>query len=296
MQIAVSHESVRALREFSQMMLESIEDLRDDSLEFQSEFQKLLSGCEPMEERLSGLCSICVHAIEEASDAIEELRPGLNKTAELLSAYLSRKLDLETEVISKKDWPVQCIPDKTGHFVGKKGESLFIPDDNEARSILAKYGLKGVVYINGDPDFRPLASIDTPWGHVNTLVEIAHMTPNRQNGGWEFGRRSADDSYDPSCDLGNFNQADLLLAEKIVLCRPALLPSLDSVNYRHARANLCRQIAAFRRASQLTWHEYSDARTMQLVPWQLHKACPHTGGVSIARALQRYADIDEGGI
>lgn len=33
----------------------------------------------------------------------------------------------------------------------------------------------------------------------------------------------------------------------------------------------------------MTWHHHQDGKTMQLVPTDLHKACPHTGGVSTTK-------------
>ncbi len=44
-----------------------------------------------------------------------------------------------------------------GKWTGTRGESVFIPSDVEIKKILEKYGLKGIKYRNGVPDFSDLA-------------------------------------------------------------------------------------------------------------------------------------------
>ena len=293
MQISATWESVRALQDFSKMMHESAMSLREASSEFQAAFQILKEECGPRAERFDELCTSCVIATERAAESVEELRPGLYEVSERLTDFLNRKVGIVTAEAPKNEWPTARLPNLSGRFTGKKGNSLFLPNDKEARRLLNNHGLHGVVYKDGEPDFSPLTLIDTPWGEVDAQVEIAHMTPDRTNRAWEFGKRSADASYDPACDMGNFNQADLELAMRLVSSSPDLLPSPGDDDYRHARSRLCRQIAAFRKIADLTWHECPDGKTMQLIPTKIHAACPHTGGVAIARAVQHYADIDE---
>lgn len=76
-----------------------------------------------------------------------------------------------------------------GYYEGKRGESKFIPYDNteagrEAKEELAKYGLDGITFKNGEPDFSRCSEIS---------VEIDDMTEDKP---------------------GNFAQAYRVCAEK----------------------------------------------------------------------------------
>lgn len=57
-----------------------------------------------------------------------------------------------------------------GKWEGKRGESKFIPNDPEIKAILEKYGLDGIEYKDGIPDFSVISE---------STVEIEDMTDNR---------------------------------------------------------------------------------------------------------------------
>lgn len=57
-----------------------------------------------------------------------------------------------------------------GEWDGERGESKFIPYDQEIKDILAEYGLDGIVYKDGIPDFSEVSE---------STVEIDNMTENR---------------------------------------------------------------------------------------------------------------------
>lgn len=57
-----------------------------------------------------------------------------------------------------------------GEWEGERGESKFIPNDSEIKDILEKYGLDGITYENGIPDFSEVSE---------STVEIDNMTENR---------------------------------------------------------------------------------------------------------------------
>lgn len=71
-----------------------------------------------------------------------------------------------------------------GTWTGERGESKFIPKNAEMKQQLEKYGINGIEYKNGIPDFSPVAK---------TTVKIDNMTADRQ---------------------GNFQQADGQCAKK----------------------------------------------------------------------------------
>lgn len=168
--------------------------------------------------------------------------------------------------------PTKHLPtEKTGSFDDERGNSTFHPNDPKAQEVLRNYGQDGVDYHNGDPDFTPFSTHDSPWGDVDSNVKIGHMTDQRENPSYEYGRRK--DAHDPDADLGNFAQADNALAEKL--------------NSENPDRNLNgKDIEDWRKANGLTWHEIPDGESMQLIPADLHDACRHSGGVSEQRYLQ----------
>ena len=169
------------------------------------------------------------------------------------------------------------LPEDTGLFLGSRGNSGFIPNDRLALDQMQKFGQNHVNYNNGYPDFSPFTKIDTPWGPLNCQVEIGHMTDQRQNPSWEYGRRPAGAGHDPNYDLGNFAQADNALLEKLRKINP--YATLEDVS-------------ALIDLNNLTWHECSDGKTMQLVPTVIHNACRHSGGVSEMKYRMAMGDIE----
>lgn len=244
-------------------------------------------------EQLSTLCSQCASVANEAAILLEELAPGLLHTSEMIDAYLDEHAGIAGAKSDEPKWPQLRLPDKTGLFLGEKGNSLFLPNSEEVCALLKQYGQQGITYNKGVPDFAPFCHLKTPWGDVDAQVEIAHMTPNRHNKKWTFGKRSTDESYDPAFDLGNYNQADLALVKKLSSLYPDLLPSQTDFEYKNACTKLCQELNSFRTEAELTWHECPDGKTMQLIPRAIHKACPHVGGVAITQSLQEYADIEK---
>ena len=161
------------------------------------------------------------------------------------------------------------FPSDTGTFRGDRGNSPFVPSDSDALAEIEKYGADSVEYRDGYPDFTPFSKHDSPWGEFDTSVEIPHMTADRQNPKYEFGRRSSSHAFDE--DIGNFSQADNELASRY---------GLDPMD-----------IQRWREDNGLTWHEYADGKTMQLVPTKIHSACRHSGGVSEMKYRQEWGDI-----
>lgn len=169
------------------------------------------------------------------------------------------------------------LPDASGEFLGDPGNSAFHPDNESALQKMAEYGRDTVEYKDGYPDFSPFTKHDSPWGDLDSQVEIGHMTDNRKNPTWEFSRRPAGTSHDPNYDLGNFAQADNSLLERIRETDPDA--TVDDV-------------VAFRERNNLTWHECADGKTMQLVPTEIHDACRHSGGVSEMKYRMAWGDIE----
>lgn len=168
------------------------------------------------------------------------------------------------------------IPKTAGVFLSEPGNSEFRPNDSAIRKLIGEYSRETVDYINGEPDFSPFAVHDSPWGKIDCQVEIGHMTDQRENPPWEFGRRPNGTSHDPAYDLGNYAQADNSLLEIIHETNP------DAT---------IEDVVAFRKDNNLTWHETADGKTMQLVPTKVNAAFPHSGGVSEMEYRMAWGDI-----
>lgn len=176
------------------------------------------------------------------------------------------------------DDAVVRLPDKTGDFSGERGNSNFYPADKEAVSKLEEFGQSSVTYRNNHPDFSPFTSYsDEKLGDIKGEVKIGHMTTNRENPTFDYGRRT--DSHRPSENLGNFGQADNELAKNLSKSKGREITGKD--------------IAEYRKDHKLTWHECEDGVTMQLVPSEIHKACPHSGGVAEIKSVYREIEKDK---
>ena len=139
-----------------------------------------------------------------------------------------------------------------------------------------EFGKETVEYKDGYPDFSPFTTHDSEWGKINGQVEIGHMTDQRNNSTWEFGRRPNGTSHDPNYDIANFAQADNAVAEQLRKDYPDIKGE---------------DIEKFRKEKKLTWHECADGKTMQLVPEAIHAACRHSGGVSEMKYRMAYGDV-----
>lgn len=147
------------------------------------------------------------------------------------------------------------------------GNSEFIPNKKSALALMEKYGRSSVEYIKGEPDFSPFAKHNTPWGHIDSTVKIPHMTDQRNNPKWRYGRRPKGTSHDPNYEIGNYSQADNELLKKLISETQNSSLTIEDV-------------VKFRKNNKLTWHESTDGTTMLLVHEEIHSACPHSGGVS----------------
>lgn len=142
------------------------------------------------------------------------------------------------------------LPRSNGSWEGDEGDSIWKPDPDYVplksnpegktwEEIEDKYGMDGVKFKDGEPDFSEIAE---------ATVEIDDFTENR---------------------FENFAQADGKLAEQW------------NAEGRDGRTDwTARDVAAYRKENNLTWHERSDMKTMDLVPSEVHNNIPHAGGIS----------------
>lgn len=188
-------------------------------------------------------------------------------------------IPMERKNVPDPKWKHPHLPtEKTGTFKGEPGNSEFIPKNQKALNKMEEYGRSSVEYKYNYPDFSPFIQHDSPWGLLKGEVEIPHMTVNRNNLAWDYGRRPNGAGHNSNYDLGNFAQADNEL-----LC--ALQKQYPD---RNIKVN---DIVDYRKNNGLIWHECSDGKTMQLVPTEIHDACRHSGGVSEMKYRSCWGEI-----
>ena len=131
-----------------------------------------------------------------------------------------------------------------GYWQGERGESEFIPDDDDVNTILEQYGIEGIKYRNGIPDFSPCSE---------ATVEIDNMTDNRSG---------------PPVEGSNFQQCDQKCAEK-----------WNEQSYDGRCDWTARDVANWRRENYCSWHERNDLHTCDLIPTKINAYFGHLGGV-----------------
>lgn len=98
-----------------------------------------------------------VNAESDADGASEASDDSPEKNGEYLSTYEERL----------KQTPAEG---DRGSWTGERGESKYIPTDEEVKAILAEYGMDGIEYKDGIPDFSKCSE---------ATVEIDNMSSNR---------------------------------------------------------------------------------------------------------------------
>lgn len=158
-----------------------------------------------------------------------------------------------------------------GSWEGERGESKFIPNENNeaanaAKDKLAVYGMDGVEYESGEPDFSECCEAE---------VKIDKMTENRENYKDENGKSQP----------GNFAQADKKCAEQW------------NATSRDGKDDWTEaDVRDWRRENKYSWHECCDTSTMQLVSRDIHEFFKHSGGVAeckVRDGVNTGGDFDE---
>ena len=155
------------------------------------------------------------------------------------------------------------VDSENGHWEGNRGESKFIPSEKTelgrvGKEKLAEYGLDGIPYIDGFPDYSKCNE---------GTVKIDKMTENRYDYSDDAGNRQS----------GNYSQADTKLSEKW------------NEEKRDGKTDwTASDVRDFRRENELSWHECGDTKTMNLVSRDIHgvdtSVFIHSGGVAEIKA------------
>ena len=155
-------------------------------------------------------------------------------------------------------------PKTGGTWSGERGNSVFHPDQDirpkdkgysnmENKTwgqILDENNIDGIRYINGEPDFSPIAKMQTTMDFETEISDVA---------------------------------------KKQLLSTPANREQLHKEFYEKlAKENNCTidEIIAFKESNNLVVHESPDCKTLLLLPREIHDNLPHTGGVEMFRTLR----------
>ena len=117
-------------------------------------------------------------------------RSELSKLAQSMDKLTDEK-DIDKPIAKELDEVTGCpIEGNGGHWEGERGNSKWFPNRDEIPKnpltnpdgltwgqILDKYGIDGIEFKNGEPDFSPVAK---------GTVEIDHFTDNRYGKGGNF--------------------------------------------------------------------------------------------------------------
>ncbi|MDC7278051.1 HNH endonuclease [Butyrivibrio fibrisolvens] len=141
-----------------------------------------------------------------------------------------------------------------GTWEGERGESKYIPNDESVKEILDKYGLDGITYKDGQPDFSQCSE---------GTVEIDKMTDVRTD------NKGA-----------NFEQCDAKCAD------------LWNQQARDGKTDwTADDVKAWRRENHYSWHERNDMKTCDLVPTKINDYFGHLGGVGECKKILR--DVED---
>ena len=168
----------------------------------------------------------------------QKLNEGINQVK-----HAANKVFIEHDDPRRYSTPQERLnytPKNTGEWTEDRGNSKFIPYSDEAKEALSNYGLDGIEYKNGIPDFS---------GCAEATGKIDMMNPLSR--------------------YGNFNQYDISCAE---------LWSKNGHDGKYDWT--ARDVKNWRESNKYTWHECNDRKTAQLVPGEIHSACRHLGGIS----------------
>lgn len=152
---------------------------------------------------------------------------------------------------SESDYPssykerIDRTPSETsdrGEWTGERGESTYIPSDEAMKELLVQFGINGIEYKDGIPDFSKCSAC---------TVEIDNMGSTR------YGEN------------GNFAQCDAKAAEQ-----------WNKEGRNEKNDWTARDVKKWREENEYSWHERNDMKTCDLVPTKVNDYFGHLGGVA----------------
>jgi len=144
------------------------------------------------------------------------------------------------------------LPENGGEWSGEKGNSTWEPNRDEIPK-------------------RPPGNEKT-WGKILDKYEVDGIEFKDGEPNFSTVSEGTVEIDDFTEDRnGNFTQADENLAERW------------TEEAKDGKEWLAQDIKDYRKENNLSWHERSDMKTLDLVPQEVHGNVPHSGGISAAK-------------
>ena len=180
-----------------------------------------------------------------------KIAPEKNTTKKEAEDFLKQEFDVEDYYSNSYEERLGKTPMEEesvlGIWEGNRGESKFIPNSETlgGKAALDKLSEKGL-------DGIEYKNAEPDFSKCSeATVRIDDMTQDR---------------------VKNFEQADEKCSEKW---------NAEAKGGRNDWTD--RLVQDWRHKNKYSWHERCDTRTMDLVPYEIHNQCIHSGGVSICR-------------
>lgn len=144
------------------------------------------------------------------------------------------------------------LPSSGGEWTGEPGNSEWVPDND---------------VIPKQPPGNELA-----WEEIKEKYGIESIPFNDGEPDFSAVSEATVEIDDFTTDRNmNFTQADEACAKKW------------TEEDKDGRSWTAADVKEYRKENQLSWHERSDQKTMDLVPQEVHGNVPHSGGISAAK-------------
>ena len=95
---------------------------------------------------------------DEVVFKFQEIQSDISMSVKEIKTYWSRDyLDVKSYLTyAERIAHTPLDKENSGHWEGERGESKYILEDPKLKKILEKYGVDGIEYKNGRPDFHPI--------------------------------------------------------------------------------------------------------------------------------------------
>ena len=183
---------------------------------------------------------------------INSYNPERQSLSDFLEKYF-RKEDVFLSEISQNVYLKDFIPREHGGWKGEPGNSSWYPDEEHVP--------------NGGRDSNPDGKT---WGEILNENGIDHIEFHEGEPDFsKISKGTVEINGFSDTRESNYAKADQKLADQW------------NQEGKAGRTDWTKEdVEAYRKGNNLTWHERSDMKTMDLVPTIVHANVPHAGGIS----------------
>ena len=180
---------------------------------------------------------------------------------------------------------------------GSAGNSTMIPkDENSAISKeLQKYGISGIEYKNGNPDFSPISCFNIQFNYFPAIYHYISQSITVEQ------LKKKDGSLISRDDLRNKIRTLWQGLTKSYICQRLASDSDFAYDFEKSTGIHASAVTSVRtlndelKEKKLTMHEINNCSEIQFVPTNIHNAFKHIGGVGemLEHILDSYSHILE---